>query len=60
VGFLILPHNDYAIVKQEIDSLLQNFDYETNPDWPEKMNKITEKIIYFWDVILERQPNLKE
>jgi len=53
-----VPHNDYAIVKQEIDSLLmQNFDYETNPDWPKKLKQIEDKVDEFWVRILERPYN---
>jgi len=55
-----MPHNDYAIVKQEIDSLMHNFDYETNPHWEEKLAKIHDKISYFWLVILDRKYNIYE
>jgi len=57
VGSFSLPHNDYAIVKQEIDSLMQNFDYETNPDWPAKLTAIADKCDEFWTRILERKYN---
>jgi len=53
-----MPHNDYAIVKQEITSLIQNFDYETNPDWEEKLAIIHDKISHFWLVILDREYNI--
>jgi len=44
-------------VKQEIDSMIQNLAWETDPDWPKKLMKINMKITHFWDVILDRDPN---
>jgi len=41
-------------VKQEITSLIQNFAWETDPDWEDKIDDIVEKIDYFWTVILDR------
>jgi len=41
-------------VKQEITSLIQNFAWETDPDWQEKLIKIRKEINHFWSEILER------
>ncbi len=43
--------------KQVIDSLIQNFNWETNPNWQEMMVHIDEKIIDYWDNSLERKFN---
>jgi len=41
-------------VKQEITSLIQNFAWETDPNWSVKLHAIETKIAYFWSDILER------
>lgn len=34
--------------QQEIRSLLQNFDWETNPSWLSKLNVIQDEIEFYW------------
>jgi len=41
-------------VKQEITSLIQNFAWETDPNWKEALNTFENKIKYFWSDILDR------
>jgi len=41
-------------VKQEITSLIQNFAWETDPNWDKKILEIHTRIGYFWDEILDR------
>jgi hypothetical protein len=45
--------------KQVIDSLLQNFDWETSPNWPEKLDNIKNHIQEYWDVYLQRKTKSK-
>lgn len=42
------------IRKREIDALLENFDWETNPDWEVKIYTIWVKIYAFWKEELKR------
>lgn len=39
--------------KQLIDSLLQNLDWETNPDWQGIMIAIDKEIIEYWNLYKE-------
>ena len=43
--------------KQVIDSLLQNFNWETNPNWQEMMIEIDKKIDEYWEHSLGRKYN---
>ncbi len=44
----------YKQKKQVIDSLLQNFVWETDPKWKEKLSIIENKIALFWKTELKR------
>ncbi len=47
----------YKIRKQLIDSMLQNFDWETNPNWQIELTAIDMKIKQFWNEELKRKFN---
>ena len=44
----------YMVKKREIDALLENFNWETNPDWSELLDDIGKKIDDFWTNELKR------
>lgn len=41
--------------QQVIRSLLQNFNWETNPDWQKSMIEIDDKIKEYWENYLKRE-----
>jgi len=45
---------NYQIKKREIDALLENFDWETNPEWRTKLIIINNKISSFWQSEIQR------
>jgi len=45
----------YASRKQLIDSMIQNLDWETNPNWQINIITIDKKIKQFWREELERE-----
>lgn len=42
------------VKQQEIRSLLQNFNWETDPNWANKLLKITKEIDDYWKNYLKR------
>ena len=46
---------DYQIKKRTIDSMLENFDWETNPKWVGKLDEIKTKIDEFWTIELNNR-----
>ena len=43
------------VVQQEIRSLVENFDWETNPNWYLHLKKIEFKINDYWTNYLKRE-----
>jgi len=46
------------IMKQLIDSEIQNFTWETNKQWMEHYQKINDMIYHYWEHVLERHYDL--
>lgn len=46
------------IMKQLIDSEIQNFAWETNKEWIEHFQKINDMLMHYWENVLERHYDL--
>jgi len=47
------------VLQQEIRSLIQNFQWETDPEWQAKMVEIDAKIKDYWENYLKRKYIIK-
>jgi hypothetical protein len=54
-----LPKKTIQIKQQEIRSLIENFDWETNPKWQDKWKKISYEVDDFWKNYLRRDSQNK-
>ena len=43
--------------KQEIDSMIQNLQWETDPNWNSEIFEIRKKIFQYWEVFLDATYN---
>ena len=48
-SFKIRKDKTIKVVQQEIRSLIQNFDWETNPNWKLKLSNIETQIKFYWE-----------
>lgn len=52
-----MANKTYKVRKQEIDSLIQNLAWETDPNWEIKLQSIRLRIHDFWKNELKRKYN---
>jgi hypothetical protein len=45
--------------KAEIDAMLNNFDWETNPKWYKTSKEIQRAIWQYWEIVLEAEYDYK-
>lgn len=49
-----MPKKTIQIAQQEIRSLIENFDWETNPQWENNIDLIKVSIFQYWKYNLKR------